>query len=206
MNKIFKSTWFKCITVLLLIMAIAGGLLAVLNDLLFVSPEERASRAMKKIYGYTPEYQTVLDVDSDNDNLNDAIVYDFDGVNKGYINKIYAISGQTDDLVFQTVGENGFKGGNITLWIKVVKRNNKYAIDKVILSGYTKQTLMSMLDSNFYKGFYLTDVTKEYNNDNLFTAKGDSKLLNPVSGATKSATAASNAVNCVISYIGENYQ
>ncbi len=207
MKKVFKSTWFKCVSVLLLIMALAGGLLAVLNDVLYVSPETRASRAMEKIYGYTPQYSVTLDVDSDDSEINEPLSYDFDSKdNKGYINKIYELEGGSGDIVFQTVGENGFKGGTITLWIKIVKNENTYAIDKIILSGYTKQTLMSNLTQSFYEGFYLTDVTSAALSGELFYAdkKYDGgSLLNPVSGATKSATAVCNAVNCVIKYIGE---
>ena len=51
MAKFVKSTWFKCITVLLVISVISGGLLAALNDLLFVASEERTARAVAKIYG-----------------------------------------------------------------------------------------------------------------------------------------------------------
>jgi len=50
-NKIFGSLWFKCIAVLLVISCVAGGLLAILNDVLYVSAEERSARAIKKIYG-----------------------------------------------------------------------------------------------------------------------------------------------------------
>ena len=42
---------FQLIFVLLIITLISGGLLAVLNDLLFVSEEETLNRAIKKIYG-----------------------------------------------------------------------------------------------------------------------------------------------------------
>ena len=67
--KFFKSTWFKCIAVLLSRAVVLGGLLAILNDLLYVSPEERTGRAFEKIYGRTlspNEYITKLDVDSTN--------------------------------------------------------------------------------------------------------------------------------------------
>lgn len=203
MRKVFKSVWFKCISVLLVIICFAGGLLAVLNDLLYVSPETRTARAMQKIYGEKTEYSTVIDVDSLDENLNSPLSYDFDDKgNKGLINKLYKIS--NGDYVFLTVGENGFKGGTVSLWIKVVNYNGTFFIDKVILEGYTKQTLMSMLKNSFFERFKLTDVAKEYNDGNLFYAKGESGLLNPVSGATKSATATCNAVNCVIRYLGEN--
>ena len=63
MSKLFKNDWFKCITVLLLLAVILGGALAVLNDVLYVSSEERTARAIKKIYGTEKEYSITLDVD-----------------------------------------------------------------------------------------------------------------------------------------------
>ena len=51
MSKVFKSLWFKCIVVLLVIAIISGGLLAILNSVFAVSDEERTKRAVKKIYG-----------------------------------------------------------------------------------------------------------------------------------------------------------
>ncbi len=194
--KVLKSTWFKCIACLLVIAVISGALLSILNNLLYVSPETRTMRAIKKIYGEEKEYTVELDVDSDDQTKNTAIGYD--GV--GRINKIYDISG---DMLFQTTGNHGYKNGTITLWIQVAKDGEKYEIEKVVLESSEKQTLMSKLSGEFYDGFKLTDVTEAYNNGWLFSAtERDAENYNPVSGATFSATAAANAVNCVIKYLG----
>lgn len=194
--KILKTAWFRCIACLLVIAVVSGALLAILNNLLYVSPETRTMRAIKKIYGEEKEYSVELDVDSDDQTKNSAIVYE--GV--GSINKIYNVSG---DMLFQTTGYKGYKEGTITLWIKVLKNEEKYSIDKVLLQSFEKQTLMSKLSGDFYNKFNLTDVTEAYNNGTLFSAsdKG-AENYNPVSGATYSATAAANAVNCVIKYLG----
>ena len=61
--KTIKSPWIKCTACLLLIAVISGALLAMLNDLLFVSAYERTARAIRKIYGEEKEYTTELDVD-----------------------------------------------------------------------------------------------------------------------------------------------
>ncbi len=190
--KILKSPWFKCIACLLCIAVISGALLASLNDVLAVSPETRTARAIKKIYGEEKEYATVLDVD----NGYEPII--FDGV--GSVNKVYSVSG---DLLFQTTGYKGYKNGTVTLWIKAVKTNEKYSIEKVLLETSEKQTLMSKLTGEFYGGFNLTDVTEAYDSGSLFSAtEKTAENYNPVSGATYSATAAANAVNCVIKYLG----
>ncbi len=189
MNKLVHNVWFKCITVLLLISLISGGLLAVLNDVLAVSNEERTGRAIKKIYGEDKEYQAILD----SDNGDEITVYDFGQVEE------YFIVDETDKLVRAT-GYNGYKNGTITLWVKFIEEDGALKIDKVILQSYDKQTLMSKLDAKYYEKFTLKDVT-----DNYFTLDAsDAEYGNPVSGATKSATAGMNAVNSAIKYLKEN--
>ena len=189
MAKIFKSVWFKCISVLLAIAVVLGGTIVILNFLWAVSPEERTARAIKKIYGTEMEYQTILE---------EQIVY----TDIGQVNKVFAVG---TDLLIQAQGYNGYKGGTITLWIKVVEKDNgSKTIDKIVLESYEKQTLMSKLDSDFYSGFYV-DITQAYNNGQLFSSVENGKdLTNPITGATKSATAACNAVNAVIKYVGGN--
>ena len=207
----FKTIWFKCIACLLILMLFSGSSITILADLLYVSPEMRTARAIKKIYGEEKEYSVVLDVDSKDENKNTAIEYD--GV--GSVNKIYEISG--GDILFQTTGYQGYKNGTITLWVQVRIAYSgdvvggggiRYSISKVLLEKYEKQTLMSKLSGDFYGGFNLTDITEAYNNGNFFVALGvnvekiPEEINNPVSGATYSATAACNAVNCVIRYLG----
>ena len=199
MRKFFKSDWFKCITVLLLLSAVLGGLLAFLSDLLFVSPSERSLRAIKKIYGEEKEYLTIIDVDGENANA--PIEYSF-----GQINKIYLVGDDQSasyDLLFQTTGYQGYKNGTITVWVKVSAVNGIYSIDKVILESYAKQTLMSKLDGKYFGAFTLSDVTEAYKSGQNFVTEQGKPLSNPVSGATYSATAGNNAVNCVIKYLGE---
>lgn len=193
MKKIFSNVWFKCISVLLIIALLSGGILALLNDLLYVSPDERSMRAIKKIYGEEKEFSILLDVDSDDENLNKAITYE----EFGNINKIYKVGEQENyDLLFCTVGTGGYKNGTITVWVKVVCSGETEKIETVIMESFTKQTLMSKLDGSFYNNFYV-DITDDY-----FVVKSEQDgTYNPVSGATYSATAANNAVNCVIKYI-----
>ena len=201
MKNFFKSEWFKCVAVLLVLAVTLGGLLSVLSDVLYVSPEERAGRAIKKIYNTEMDYDTQLDIDVFAEHQ--PIEYKF-----GQINKIYKIKGSDDnhyDMLFQAVGFNGYKGGTVTVWVKVAvdKINNQSNIEKVLLENYDKQTLMSKLTNEYYAKFNLKDVTKAYQNGELFTTDTSKANSNPVSGATYSANAGINAVNCVITYIGE---
>ncbi len=195
MNKIVNSVWFKCITVLLVLSCVLGGTLAILNDVLYVSPEERTERAIKKIYGQEKTYSIVLDVDLGDD----AVTYSF-----GKVNKVYNVKSESgkDDMLFQTTGYEGYKGGTITLWVLVKAEGSRLIIDKVVLESYDKQTLMSKLGGNYYDTF-LTDVTDAYKNGGKFTTEsGKGEFSNPISGATYSANAGNNAVNCVIEYLG----
>ena len=198
MAKFFKSDWFKCITVLLVLAVVLGGTLAFLNDLLYVSPKERTQRAIKKIYGVEitlTDEDIVLDVDNGGEELSNEY---------GSIQKIYKIN---NDLLFKSTGNQGYKNGTISLWLKVVNDNGNYKIDKVVLDGYEKQTLMSKFSQSYYNNF-LIDVTQSYSNGSgifLFSPKDHpDKLENPMSGATKSANAACNAVNTVIKYLTDN--
>lgn len=188
MSKFFKSTWFKCISVLLVLAVVLGGTLAILNDVLYVSNEERTMRAITKIYG---EEKTFI-IKHDQSQSDSAIENEY-----GKINKIYLVG---EDILFQAVGYNGYKNGTITLWVQI--KNNK--IEKVIMESYDKQTLMSKLDGSFYQNF-LIDVTESFEKGEFFTPSNKSAVnYNPVSGATKSANAGCNAINCIIKYLGEN--
>lgn len=200
MAKFFKSVVFKCTITLLLIACISGGLLALLNDVLYVSPEERTARAMSKIYGQavTISQENVL-LDVDDKNRNDEFIdYSF-----GQINKIYVVGDKNSDnydMIFQTVGNEGYKGGTITLWIQVSISNGKLLegkIEKIVLESYVKQTLMSKFDSYYYDEF-----VNKYKAGEFFTAQENGNGTPVImSGATYSANSNCNAVNCVINYL-----
>lgn len=191
MSKFFKSDWFKCTAFLLILAVLLGGILAVLNDVLYVSSEERTARAIKKIYGENKEYSVLLDTDAGDT----AYSCEY-----GVINKIYQVG---EDTLYQSVGNKGYKNGTITFWVKVIEKDGKQVIDKVIMDGYEKQTLMSKFSSSYYNGF-LIDVTDAVQNQEFFSPKADaSGLKNPMSGATKSANACCNAINTVINFIAQ---
>ncbi|MBR5192143.1 MAG: hypothetical protein IKW33_01890 [Clostridia bacterium] len=202
----FKSVAFRCITVLLALAVIFGGTLAILNDVLYVSPEERTARAIKSVYGVEMKYQTRLDVDSTNTEINQALTCEY-----GTINKIYEIKqdGNNYDLLFHTTGFYGYNNGKISLWVKVSVNftteqptEDDYKIDTVILASFEKQTLMSKFTGDFYANFTV-DLTQEFIDGKIFTSdKYDTdNIKNIITGATKSANAACNAVNCVLDYV-----
>ncbi len=210
MAKLFKNVWFKCITCLLIILVFSGSSIAILSDLLYVSPEERTQRGIMKVYGKLVDYETIFDVDDANyndDTLSEEdkgkIIYDF-----GRINKIYAVG--ENELLFQCVGYKGFKNGTVTVWVRTVISEQGtspvYSIVQVKLEANVSQSLINNLGGGYYSNFKLVDVTEAYKNGEFFTAdKGQSNATNynPVSGATYSANAGNNAVNCVLFYFGK---
>ena len=191
----FSSIWFRCISTLLIIIVISGGLLSVLSDVLYVSDEERTGRAIKKIYGEIEDYNIVPTTEFADD--------------KGQINTIYEVKVSENEtyLLFNATGNEGYKGGTISLWISVKENEDAtLSINKVLLDSFDKQTLMGKLTSTFYSNFALQDITDTYEKGEYFTTDSSKENSNPVSGATMSANAAINAVNCVINYLGENYE
>lgn len=194
MRSLFKNVWFKCITALLLIAAASGGLLSVLNDVLFVSAEERTDRAIIKIYGELKQYDVEYDAAEGGA---ETIDYGY-----GRIDKVFTVDNGADYL-FKTTGYRGYKEGTITLWVRVSVNGGVYSIEKVVLESYEKQTLMSKLGGEYYGKFRLSDVTAEYKAGRLFSATDEDKNYNAVSGATFSATAGNNAVNCVLKYLSD---
>ena len=205
MKKFFKNDWVRSISVLLIIAVVLSGLLAILNDVLLVAPEVRTMRAIKKIYGQEMAYVTVIDVDNEDDTLPESVRQPVE-YDEGKINKIYEVGDKTSgqyELLFQTTGFNGYKGGTVTVWVQVTVNNGVYSISKVLYQGNEKQTLMSKFGNEFYSKFELTDVTEAYKQGKSFSpTDGDNVIANPVTGATKSATAGNNAVNCVLNYLG----
>ena len=199
----FKSLWFKCTVVLLAIAVIAGGLLAVLNNVLAVSDKERTTRAIKAIYGKEMEYEIIKEYDKTLFADTGDVKYKKYENEYGEITNVYKIAAENEnavDYLFKSTGINGYKGGTITLWIKVSDFSGAYKISSVIMESFDKQTLMSKLDANYYEGFY-KDITNE--TENYFTAdeKDTENVKNIATNATKSSRAGANAVNCVIKYI-----
>lgn len=192
MSKLFNSLWFRCITVLLVISVALGGLLAIANDVLYVSPDERASRAIIKIYGEEKQFETIIDKDT----LSNGVVFE----DIGSVNKLFIVGDKTSssfDYLFQTTGTQGYKGGSITLWVQVTVNNGTTSIKKIVQESYEKQTLMSKITSSFYSNFQ-QEVDGIYYSSN---ASSIDKKHNLVAGATYSAQAACNAVNCAIRYL-----
>ena len=183
-KQFFKSQAFKCIIVLLVIALIAGGLLAILNDVLFVTEEERTMRAIEKVYGKEMKYEELDFEDSQLSN------------DYGFISKVYLL--ENGNYLVQSTGGEGYKGGTITVWIVLTGNENGFTgIEKVVLESYEKQTLMSKLTYDVYSA-HNDKVTGE-----IYFTTDDSGIKVVVSGATYSTNALNNAVDCALKFAHE---
>ena len=196
----------KSVVVLIAIAVVLSAILTILNFVLYVSPEERTMRAIKKIYGEEKEYSVILDASDEGSSVwEDAYGY-------GEISLIYKVQNQNDfDILFKSTGYKGYKGGSITCWVQVKYSGEDKTIEKIIVESFDKQTLMSKVTSSFWSAMYV-DATDSYKNGEWFFAnpkdsgfKDDNPnaILNPISNATYSGAAGCNAVNCVIACVNE---
>lgn len=196
-KNILKTEGFKCVVVLVLITVLMCGLLAVLNDVLYVTPEERLNRAVESVYGKSVDAEELT---IDNERAETTM---------GRVEKLYAF---TDEGVYyelmQTTGLNGYKNGTVTMWVLVrFEGDVPVAIRNVQVDSNEKQTLMSSFGSDFYQK-YTSLKRDQLENGTLFktgTSYDDeaipaSSVTQVVSGATRSSNAMNNAVNTAILY------
>ncbi len=192
-KQFFKSTAFKCILVLTCIALVAGGLLAILNDVLYISPEERTQRAIKKIYGKEVSF-TQLNVAGENGEY-----AQFSSNQYGNIDSAFKL--EDGNYLLKSTGTEGYKGGSVTMWVVAKFQDGQFqGLDKVIVESYEKQTLMSNFKASFYEVY-------TSNNDHILgggmfgNTSSDGVMGNLTSGATFSSNAVNRSINCALVYI-----
>lgn len=183
-KQFFKSQAFRCIIVLLVIALIAGGLLAILNDVLSVSEEERTMRAIEKVYGKEMQYEEI-------EYSSNVLENEY-----GKLSKVYLL--ENGNYLVQSTGIEGYKGGTITVWVVLASENGDFSgIEKVVLESYEKQTLMSKLTYDVYSA-HNDEIT-----GNIYFTTGGDGIKVVISGATYSTNALNNAVNCALKFARE---
>lgn len=206
----FKSNAFKCIAVMMSIVIICGGIIAICNDIFYVSPEEVTMRAVTSIFGKEP------------DEMQELVVTDSQAEENagGYVSSSYMItdSGNTY-LLINSTGNNGFKGGDVTMWTLLnaddisCSDDNEYVsstitgIESIQYSSNNSQSFIGLLTSTYYDGF--TSYDEIVSNGGYFTTSlssstttdiTDGTVVSPVSGATWSSMAVVNAINSALYY------
>ena len=139
-KQFFKSAAFKSLTVLLAIVIVAGALLAIFNDLLKVTDEEKFKRSLQKIYGGDAEVKTTI-LASDAE----SVKIDGNTVNQAYL---------MDDgnYLIQATGNGGWQNGSITVWVIMSCTGSKESnslkwngIERVVYESNDKQDRKSVV-------------------------------------------------------------
>ena len=181
-----KDTAFKAVLVLVIIGVVLGGLLALLNDLFYVSPEEITMRIIKKFYDGEEKQYTTIEIAPEN------LVNEF-----GTVDTVYLI--EDGNYLIKATGKEGFHDGTVTMWLLTRFENGKFAeFIKVKYAESSGQTLMSNFSEEYYNVYVGSSIK-----DGYFTvAKGPSNVnTNLVAGTTKSSNAINNAVNSAYYFI-----
>lgn len=187
-KQFLKSKAFRAILVLLCIALVSGALLAILNDVLYISDTERTQRAIKKVYGSNMNFVDM------NDNLGEDATNQY-----GTITSLYLLS--DGNYLIKSVGANGYKGGSVTLWVVAeFVDGNFVGLKKIVLEGNDKQTLMSQFGNSFFEVY--AENNQYVLEGGYFVSRGsDEQIQNISAGATFTSNAVNNAVNCALTYI-----
>ena len=189
----FKSNAFKSLAVLIAIVLVAGALLAICNDLLYISDEERLARSLSKIYGKEVTAEEVELTDEER-----SYTY-------GTVDAIYYIH-DDGNYLFQTTGKGGYSNGNgtVTVWTIVTCTGTREegnlaltGIEKVVYDSNEGQSFISTLGDSFYAAFAEQD-TRVAEGGYFTTTAGSDDIYNIASGASESSNAACNAVNTAL--------
>ena len=191
-KEFFKSKTFLCIVVLLCIALVAGALLSIMNDLLYVSAEERVARTIKSIYGKEMAYTVVYDIAQEAEKApEEQVYYDYTGYDRnhnavekaGKIENVYLLS--DGNYLVKATGALGYKQGTVSVWCVAEFADGHFTtLRDVSVAGYDKQTLMSKFTKSVLSGY---TGTEEFNQ--------------VVSGASYSSDAMNNALNAALSYV-----
>ncbi len=189
----FKSNAFKSLAVLIAIVLVAGALLAICNDLLYISDEERLARSLSKIYGKEVTAEEVELTDEER-----SYTY-------GTVDAVYYIH-DDGNYLFQTTGKGGYSNGNgtVTVWTIVTCTGTREegnlaltGIEKVVYDSNEGQSFISTLGDSFYAAFAEQDE-RVAEGGYFTTTAGSDDIYNIASGASESSNAACNAVNTAL--------
>ena len=193
-KQFFKSTAFKSVSVLLAIVLIAGALLAILNDVLYVTPTERRNRVFAKIYGGDVTEREVLLGE------NDAPI----SYTGGEVSQAYFMS--DGSYAVQATGKGGFSGGSITVWVifsctgELGQGNLALeGIEKVVYESNVNQSYINRFTSENYNLFTLHDGELK---EGLYFGD-DIEVIKTGASAPFTFAALTNAVNASLRYFRE---
>ena len=127
----------KAVAVLVVICLVCCLLLALCNDLLYVTEEEKFNRAMRKIY---PEFSLAEEVALDSKYSSNATY-----------GEVLSVVKSTDGAyILQTKGIGGFSSGTITIYVAVTGGENPTIAGWTILAN-EGQSFIGNITSNHQK-------------------------------------------------------
>lgn len=195
-----RSDSFKCIVVLLVIALVCGVLLAVANDLFYVSDEELWLRSMEKVYdGDTSELES-LDISSDRTEYtalgSTAVVEEACSAPDG----IYLVKSRADRC--------GYSDGSLTLWVNLSTAGGAPShINGIVVESYdSSQTLIGSIDADYLAMYSTAEADATVAGGGWFTnsrmESGEGPLTEVVaSGATYTSRAVNAAVNGALGFV-----
>lgn len=168
------------VLVLVVIALVSGGLLAILNDLLFVSEEERTNRSLNKVYA--SESFTELEIDADY------------ASNADYGEIVYLYEAADGTIIISARGQKGWKGQS-----EIVMAVNNGTIVNMIVSTYGGDDKTTSIDADYLKQYTGMQVTA----DLKFTVSGEAGTVDVSSGASATHTMGSicSAANMAVYYL-----
>ena len=142
-KELFKSTSFKCIAVLLVIVLVCGILLTICNSLFAISPEEELNRVLGKIYPDGKVEEIIYNEDHATDKTTT-----FDN---GEIEAAYKMD--DGNYLISSAGNGGY-GGAVTCWVVIEMADNKIdGIGTVAISKAPGETFLSRITADDLKYF-----------------------------------------------------
>ena len=175
--------WLIPIAVLVCICLVCGLLLALCNDLLYVSDELKLARAMGKIYSGYGEG----DKEWNEANANFAAV-------KNDFGTVTDIKKAADGAyVISAKGGGGYKG-TVTVYVVVKQENGDAIIKAWTVKEHDGETFLGNITSKEQKAWYVGKSIADYNSEAFALSN------NKVSGTTLSSTAINNAVKSACVY------
>lgn len=168
------------VLVLVVIALVSGGLLAILNDLLYVSDEERTNRSLNKVYA--SESFTELEIDADYASSAD------------YGEIVYLYEAADGTIIISARGQKGWKGQS-----EIVMAVNNGTIVNMIVSTYGGDDKTTSIDADYLKQYTGMQVTA----DLKFTVSGEAGAVDVSSGASATHTMGSicSAANMAVYYL-----
>lgn len=187
-KQFFKSTAFKCIATLLIIVLICTVFLTVCNSLFYVSAEEKFDRAIAKIYGkpVATEQITISGLTTD---------FEYSSVNEAYLV-------EDGNYLVKSTGKEGF-GGSVTCWVVVAMESGAIrGVNNVVVDSAPGESYLSKISKDELAEFSRIEYTDGFVYEVGFqhgsTLHGKDYIN---SGASLTMRAVSNAVNGAIEFV-----